>query len=443
MKCYSFFKVGGGFKAEDYASIRHHTDGKWIDWDPKQPPTEFIELGGGDLQYERPDVWIKPCDSVVVSVKAASVSASDQFRMGFTLRFPRFKRLRMDRSWDTALSIQEFIELKARVERESKEKEFKIDSRRRATKKIKREIVIAGNDQTVKIPFAGPKTDVFEGLNFCILSESLKPQKKSKAELEQLVKANGGKIFQSPTAAESMICIADKKVVKAASLMKGGDTNIIRPAWLFDALMQSEADIGKPKFVLPWEAGHMFFIIPRDEESYKKHVDRYGDSYARDVGVDELMTILEGMKGEPESDFDVGQFVKELNEHGHSHDIDLIRGWMFRNLQIYMDYGNHLTTKSSRAHLDDDDLRLKLASNLVQFSGARVVDDLADQDVTHVVVEAYSSRLSMLRKEISNRKRLPRIVTVAWVEDSWKEGTLLDEERYAPTGGGRRVSLCE
>lgn len=91
MKFYSFFKVGGGFTAADYAAIRHTTDSKWKKWDPKHPPSEYIELAGGHLQYERPDEWILPSDSVVVEVKAASVAATDQFKMGFTLRFPRFK----------------------------------------------------------------------------------------------------------------------------------------------------------------------------------------------------------------------------------------------------------------------------------------------------------------------------------------------------------------
>ena len=68
-KCWSFFKVGGGFSANDYSEIRHKTEGKWIDWDAKKPPTEFIELGGGDRQYERPDVWIHPSDSFVVEVR--------------------------------------------------------------------------------------------------------------------------------------------------------------------------------------------------------------------------------------------------------------------------------------------------------------------------------------------------------------------------------------
>lgn len=36
------------------------------------------------------------------------------------------------------------------------------------------------------------------------------PEKMSKGELEQLVKSNGGKVFQTNTAASDTICIADR-----------------------------------------------------------------------------------------------------------------------------------------------------------------------------------------------------------------------------------------
>ncbi len=169
MKCFSFFKVGGGMTASDYANIRHHTEGKWITWDPKNPPSDYIELAGGQRQFERPDVWIKPDDSLVVSVKAASVAATDQFRMGLTLRFPRFKRLRMDKDWQTALSVQEFLDLKNNAEREQKEKAFKVDDerRQRARKSKKRALTVVGNEDVVTEPYAGPHTKLFEGLTFC------------------------------------------------------------------------------------------------------------------------------------------------------------------------------------------------------------------------------------------------------------------------------------
>lgn len=169
MKCYSFCKVGGGFTAADYANIRHQTDGKWKDWDPKKPPTEFIELAGGDSQYERPDVWIKPSDSVVLCVKAAAVTPSDQFRLGLTVRFPRFKRLRMDKDWQSALSVQEFMDLKASAEQEKKDKEFKVDNSRR--KKVrtttKKPLTVAGYDEARKAEHVRRLGHVFEGLNFC------------------------------------------------------------------------------------------------------------------------------------------------------------------------------------------------------------------------------------------------------------------------------------
>ena len=169
IKCYSFCKVGGGMTASDYAAIRHETDGKWTDWDPKRPPRDFIELAGGELQYERPDVWIKPNDSIVLSIKAASVTVTDQFRMGFTLRFPRFKALRLDRKWDSALTVKEFLLLKSKIEKEQKEKAFQVDDWRKKRLKTTRQktITVAGGEDSVTTPYYGPTTGVFEGLSFC------------------------------------------------------------------------------------------------------------------------------------------------------------------------------------------------------------------------------------------------------------------------------------
>lgn len=171
MKCFSFFKVGGGFTGADYAAVRHHTEHKWHNWDPKRPPTEFIELAGGELQYERPDVWIRPDESVVLAVKAAQVTATDQFRTGYTLRFPRFKKLRLDRDWQSALSLSGFNALKSNVEKEQKEKKFKVDDHRKKRQTVprKKAMTVAGNDLGFDRPYAGPATDVFGGLKFCTL----------------------------------------------------------------------------------------------------------------------------------------------------------------------------------------------------------------------------------------------------------------------------------
>lgn len=43
-----------------------------------------------------------------------------------------------------------------------------------------------------------------------IMTDSSVPTKRSKAELEQLVKANGGKIYQTNTAVPDTICVAER-----------------------------------------------------------------------------------------------------------------------------------------------------------------------------------------------------------------------------------------
>ena len=102
------------------------------------------------------------------------------------------------------------------------------------------------------------------------MTSSSKPNKMSKEELEQLVKANGGSFFQTHTARPDTICVADRcmcsrvlhlsnnlnvrlVVVQAAARKKDGVTNVVRPLWLIDCVKQAEIDRGKPQHLLPFE----------------------------------------------------------------------------------------------------------------------------------------------------------------------------------------------
>ena len=436
MKCYSFFKVGGGMTASDYADIRHRTDGKWEDWDSKRPPKELIELAGGSLQFEKPDVWIKPDESVVVSVKAASITTTDQFKMGFTLRFPRFQSLRTDRNWESALSVQDFMKLKTEIEREQKEKAFQVDNSRKQRSRTtrKRPMTVAGSNALLRTPYGGPSTNCFEGLSFYIMTESLSPEKRTKDEVEELVKANGGKIFQTHTASPGTVCIADRRLVKVAAVEKAQKLDVIRPSWLFDCIQQSNTDTGRPRLLLPLEPGHMFITLENSKEVVQGNVDEYGDSYARDVSTEELRTIFDRMPHQFEQNMEVDEFRDELEHHGHASGEP--PGWMFKGFTIYTDAprvpdvdGNMDDGKpSSRT---DFDLRLKQACNTARFASANITNDPADRQITHVLAGFDRARTSDLRQHFSTRRRLPRFVTGEWIERSWAEKTLLDEDRFA------------
>lgn len=436
-KCYSFFKVGGGFTAADYAEVRHRTDGKWTDWDPKRPPREWIELAGGDLQYERPDVWIKPHDSVVMSVKAASIATTDQFRANLTLRFPRFKLLRKDRDWESALSLQGFLELKSKLEKGQKEKKFEIDNSRRKRMKTTRKklLTVAGGENLLTRPYGGPTTNVFAGLNFFIITDSVKPERRTKATIEQLVKANGGDIVQTHDAKPDTICVADRRVVKVAALDKAGKVDVIRPSWLFDCIKQSETDVGRSQLLLPLEPRHVLVGLEETKEMAQDNADEYGDSYARDVTTEELRTIFDQMPDKFEHSFVASEFREDLERHGDG--FGDLPGWMFDGLTIFTDNlePRTLNGNSSDVGLDPpaaNVVRVDLALYTARFAGAEITSDKKSPSITHVLIGDDRGRLRELREHFAKRKRLPRFVTVEWIEKSWQEETLLDEERFAP-----------
>lgn len=424
-KCHSFFKVGGGLTKEDYTEIRNRTEGKWRDWNAKKPPS-IIELGGHteDRQHERPDQWIYPKDSVVVEAKAASVEQSDKFRMGITLRFPRFKRLRTDKEWFNALTIREFLSLKEDVEKKhgQKETEFKVEQRRKRARTTKKALVVAGNElQTTK--YAGPQSKLFSGLSFYILTESLKPEKKTRPELESLVKAHGGTIVQRESQSPTLIIIADKRLVKVQALEKRSTNNIIRPIWIFDCIKQAEADMGSPPFVLPFEPNrHMFFLRDEDQLDIEKNMDEYGDSYTRDLeDVDELHTIFSHMPTKFEDEdgkvFSSGNFLDQAEAHGLG--FDRMRTSMFRGVVASM-----VTEDSDRWPL-----RTKLAANIIKFGGGEVLGSGVDERATHLVFSDESGRMDMV-KDPHYLEMSAHRVGVEWVETCWEEGTRVDEERF-------------
>ncbi|PBP18155.1 DNA ligase [Diplocarpon rosae] len=416
-------RVGGGFRAEDYAKIAHQTDGKWIPWDERRPPKGLIVLGGGHKQHEKPDVWIKPCDSVVLEVKAASVGQSDRFGTNFTLRFPRFRRIKDEKSWDQALSLEEFDELKQKVEEESKNKDMKVENRR-MTKRSKKERVIAGNDSKIRTPYAGPKTKIFEELNFCVMSEMLKPQKRSKAEVEQAIKINGGSIFQTPGAQQNMMCIGDKKVVKVASVIQKGQQSIIKPAWIFDALKQAEADGSeRGRYLLPFEPEHMFHLTDDSRHYVEGNVDVYGDSYARDITLQDLKILMDDMFHPKNSSFSADEFLAQLEEHGKG--LGDIPGAIFKRCVVLFVSADEDEAKATA------NIEYLIAKNQFLFAGGKIAEVAGDETITHyVLLDEGQELIRSVRQKISRLPRIPRIVGMDWVKDSWRERTLLDEERY-------------
>ncbi|TGZ77232.1 ATP-dependent DNA ligase [Ascodesmis nigricans] len=403
VKYWSFCKVGGGFTANDYKLIEHNTHGHWKDWAPGKGP-DFIELAGGPREYERPNVWIPPEKSFVIEVKAAQVSNSDQFRTGFTLRFPRLKNIRSDKSWDSALTISDFLRLKNEAVEAEEEKKLELEIRKGRAKRIKKELKVAGGDAVPE--FVGEPTPtqvddvkpLFEGHSFFVMSDSISP-KTPKAEIEALIKANGGKIYQNIREDPKAHLIGDRNTVKIAAVKKANQRDIIRPHWVFDCLQH--------RYILPLEPDrYVLHALPETAEEIQHNIDEFADSYARNVEVDELKQILDGMTVSDEKS-SLSQEVmhsEEIKEMGE------LPGLIFRDSMVYFPTD------------------MCLPKIMVEFAGGKVSETLEEDTLTHIVVHGVEDA-ERARKKVAECK-IPRVVSEMWVRESVKAKTLLDEDRF-------------
>lgn len=107
-------------------------------------------------------------------------------------------------------------------------------------------------------------------------------------------------------------------------------------------------------------------------------------------------------------------------------------GWLFRGLSFFFSPVNQ--TNGEDDGMISLDLTLELLQNTASFAGANIATSLEAPGITHAIVNsetASPAKLDSLRKSVAALpgRKVPHLVTSKWVEESWKNGTLLDEER--------------
>jgi DNA ligase 4 len=217
MKFWSFCKVGGGFSANDFAEIRHATESKWHTWDPKRPPSEYIEVSD-ESRKEIPDLWIKPSDSLVFEVKGSQIITSISFRTKQTVRFPRFKKIREDKNWEQSLSLEEFSKLQAELVTASKvpqkfDPEIKRSPNRTRTKRLK----LLNDNSEVLAKHKDVISSLFRGKTFYVVADVVDPKRISKFDLEKIIKENGGTLAQNTKDGDAIVIADRSKIFECTS----------------------------------------------------------------------------------------------------------------------------------------------------------------------------------------------------------------------------------
>ncbi|KAF8159664.1 DNA ligase IV [Crassisporium funariophilum] len=233
----TFVRIGSGFSFTDYVWMR---DKPWKVWDPKNPP-EF--LGTAKRSHDdKGDVYLEPQDSFIVKVKAAEITASDQYHMGYTMRFPRAVSIRDD------LSIADCMTASAVMESLRSEKKRKMESdsawdTKKKRKTIVKKAAVLPQYSGIKMKGVTVETDIFEGMKFVVMSDpKSRTGEEDKKTLTKMIYANGGACAQIATNQPDLYVVYGGNVTPYdLKLVINKDiVDVLKPAWITESVERGE-----------------------------------------------------------------------------------------------------------------------------------------------------------------------------------------------------------
>ncbi|KDR80522.1 hypothetical protein GALMADRAFT_240825 [Galerina marginata CBS 339.88] len=228
----TFVRIGTGLSFADYVWVR---DKPWKPWDPKHPP-EFLQTAKRG-QDDKGDIYLNPEDSFILKVKAAEITPSDQYYMGFTMRFPRALSIRDD------LSIADCMSASAILESMRSEKKRKMESDAGVTKKKRKTTAtkptVLPQYQGVKVKGVQVESDLFEGMKFVVMSDpKSRTGEEDKKSLTKQIYANGGACAQIATNQPELFVAYGGTVTPydLKLVINKGTIDVIKPSWITDSI---------------------------------------------------------------------------------------------------------------------------------------------------------------------------------------------------------------
>ncbi|KAG7729311.1 hypothetical protein KL933_001537 [Ogataea haglerorum] len=396
--------ISNGFSVNDYRKIQQMTAGKWRQWSKEQPIN--VKFG-----KKTPLMWIDPKESVVIEVKSSSISvqAENNYATGSTLYAAYCTRIREDKTWETADTLETYQNSK--LERDYEASHTLAKKRKPATKKddiIQR--INRGYTNNVDT-----SSQLFKNYVFCIMTDCMFRGELCKiSELGQILQSYGGTVVRNPNAIlspeQKLIILADKLTIDILELQQ--TYNIFKAKWCDDCILMNR--------LVNLEPSHITAADPELWQRSKRNVDRYGDSVYVDFTLPTFTELVERNyeKGiTPTSDD-----TPETSE--------ITRLFVFHGVRFHLLWRN--------------ENRYKMYRSLVVAGGGKISDDWRHAGYV-VAIDPYEDRVRELENQMAasydSEEKVRPIVDASFVFDSFKEGVLVDLENYRIGAGTPRTSI--
>ncbi|KAJ3337761.1 DNA ligase (ATP) [Gonapodya sp. JEL0774] len=441
----TFARVGSGASYKELDTLTQRFP--WRVFDPKRLPSWLL------IGKEKPEMIIDPFSNgldnvIVLELKAAEITPTEDYSAGFTLRFPRIIK-RISEIWDMD-TVRKYREeyhgmLAMSGYRGGEHNEGRGQKRKRQDGMILRSRKAQG---AIKVGDGFQRADMtgvqviqeepLKGKELCVLRSG---DDAKKQDLERMAHALGAKVVQNPGISTCFVITDDGKTAKVANQIKVGSSDIINSDWLFEIFMSKE--FSSPK----WK--QYIFMTDGTRKNLLETHDKYGDPYTRDMTGQDLfeyinsVDVSEQLKVWRELDdaegrelIDDGRLVyrprkikrliKEINERYFPE--QPVVAWF--NFPGALD-ADPLVNVSGHPNLTENE-RDRMQEQARESSGQPV--EKLYYNVTHVIVDSKNlSGLAKIKEVMLNRLPVTfRIVTQEWILDSAAKGYWVLEEDYFP-----------
>ncbi|XP_061463551.1 DNA ligase 4 [Rhineura floridana] len=399
-------RVGSGYTMKELYDLGLKLAKYWKPYHKRNPPFNIL------CGTEKPEVYIEPCNSVIVQIKAAEIVSSDMYKTDYTLRFPRIERIREDKEWHDCMTLDILEQLRGKASGKLATKHLDIgddepqDKKRKTVPKIKK-IGLMDCFKAPDLSNVNQISSIFENVEFCVMTGT---RNSSKYELESKIAEYGGSIVQNP-GPETYCVIAGIENVRVKNIISSNKHDVVRAEWLVQCF--------QTRTFVPWQPAFMIHMSPETKHHFACEYDCYGDSYTGDTDIDQLKEVFSRMNN----------FQEEISRDVIA-DIEARYSWessplsMFRQYTIYLALSDELSNSGAKIK----QTKLLTKALILRFHGAKVVSQL-EEGVSHVISgdRADLKEIKTVRRMF---KRKFKIVSEHWVKDSIKAGELQNENVY-------------
>ncbi|KAF8920563.1 DNA ligase 4 [Mucidula mucida] len=454
VKYRSFVRIGSGLTYADYLWIRSKP---WKRWDAKNPPAFYKTA-------KRPRKTREI--SFILKVKAAEIVKSDQYHMGYTMRFPRAVSIRTDLYITDCITDEGIHQSLKTVSKRKAESDISTKSNKKKIGKTKAKAMVNSDYQGPSAKDITVESDIFKGLKFVVIADpKSRSGSKDKKDMQTLLITNGGHsqmVAPKVNNGDFFVIFMGVVIPYDLSLMiKKGIHDVLKPDWVSDSIsLGRQAPLSKRYFVFATEERQQTdeYCMEETLEGQEQNKEEIDPALAEWLHVDEPKSDADSVNADVEEG-DMDDWLKVTNDdaEGEQPEIDPADEDEKNNLkqvkmgedETAMEYDTELIFKHLCFYLDsprnarrlgmsvkskyerDIDKSFEELEKTIVANGGRIAD-LDEPKMTHVVLDKRDdSRRLQLINQTSKPKRRHLIIS-DFIQACLDEQTLLDEDEFQP-----------